>query len=116
MFLAVDQVGKRTPAMDILIASNDQAIATKIRVCLQEQGLSCPLSQIVSVESAQLLAAAPRSDEPTLVFFGSRQLGAEDFAFLTQLCASTSETFKVVVVSPSFSAGAILQAVRSGAI
>jgi pilus assembly protein CpaE len=102
--------------MDILIASNDQAIATKIRGCLQEQGFSCPLSQIVSVESAQLLAATPRNDEPMLVFFGSRQLSAEDFAFLTQLCASASEAFKVVVVGPNFGAGAILQAVRSGAI
>src|SRR5262245_51724624 len=102
--------------MEILIASNDQAIATKIRGCLQEHGFSCPLSQMVSVESAQLMAAAPRSDEPTLVFFGSRQLSTEDFALLSQLCASSSEGLKVVVVGPSFGAGAILQAVRSGAI
>jgi pilus assembly protein CpaE len=102
--------------MDILIASNDQAIAAKIRGCLQELGVACPLTQIVSFESAQLLATSRLSEEPSLMLFGSRQIADEELSLLKNLCAAGSDRLKVVVVCPTFSGNAILQSVRSGAI
>jgi pilus assembly protein CpaE len=102
--------------MDVLIASNDQSIAGKIRASLQKQGLEIPLSQIVSHESALLLATTPRGAAPTLFFFGSAQFAAEDLATLNQLCAAGGERTKVVAVSQNLGATTILQAVRNGAI
>ncbi|HEY2416053.1 MAG TPA: P-loop NTPase [Pirellulaceae bacterium] len=102
--------------MAVLIASNEQTIAARIRQCLQKQGVECPLSQLVSHESALLLAGTPRDDEPTLVFFGSLDFAPNDLTLLNQLCVSGTDRFKVVAVIQNFGASTILQAVRNGAI
>jgi len=102
--------------MQVVIASNDQAVATRLRTALQKLGIECPLTHVVSYESAQLLAASNGDGPLTLIFFGGQQLDSPDLTLLSQLCAIAGERLKVVAVSQSFSAGAILQAVRSGAV
>jgi len=103
--------------MDIFIVCNDQSISTRLRSCLQKLGIECPLSRIVSHESAEhILSAPPAGNAPVLLLFGSQQLEPHDLSTLEQLCASAGERFKVVAVGGTFGASAILQAVRSGAV
>src|SRR5687768_9448140 len=102
--------------MEILIACNDQAITTRLKASLSKLSIDCSHSQVLSRDSAQLAAANHRGPGATLVFFGSETLAPDDVAALRQLCIAGGDCFKVVVVGPSFGAGAILQAVRSGAV
>ena len=100
--------------MKILIASSDQSIASRLRGCLSKLGLECSLSQVLSPDSARLVASSER-ETPLLIFFGSQQLSAEDLSALGQLCAIGAHT-KIVAVGANFSAATILQAVRCGAV
>lgn len=101
--------------MDILIACNDQSIATRIRGALSKLGIECSHSQVLSHESARIVAANSR-ESTILVFYGSQQLATDDLSVLGELCATGGDRFKVVAVGPAFNAAAILQAVRSGAV
>jgi pilus assembly protein CpaE len=105
-----------TCRLNILVACNDPTITARLRASLSKLGIECSHSQILSRESAQLAAANHRSPGATLVFFGSQHLSADDVAALSQLCNAAGDCFKVVVVGQSLGAGAILQAVRCGAV
>jgi pilus assembly protein CpaE len=102
--------------MEILIACDDPSISTRIRGCLHNLGVECSLSQVLSRDSAKIVAATPRGKSPLLIFFGSPQLSPGDLSFLSELCAIGGDHVKVVAVGQGFTASAILQAVRCGAV
>jgi pilus assembly protein CpaE len=103
--------------MKAVIACNDPALSAKISGGLRQVGIECPMSQLLSLDSARAAVAAPGGDcAPTIVFFGSLQFTPADFSLLKQLCADRGPHVKVVALGPANSPNVVLEAIHSGAI
>jgi pilus assembly protein CpaE len=102
--------------MDYFIASDDQALALRIRAGLHQLGIECPASQVLSPDSAVAGIASARTTNGSVMFFGSRRFDTEEIALLRQLHATGGDHLRIVAVGTGFSPDTILHAVRSGAI
>jgi len=102
--------------VDYFVASDDQALALRIRAGLHQLGIECPASQVLSPDSAVAAIASARPANRSVIFYGSQRFDTEEIALLQQLHAAGGDHLRIVAVGTGFSPDTILHAVRSGAI
>jgi pilus assembly protein CpaE len=100
--------------MIVGLSSNDASATSALRSCLDRLKIDCPASRVVGHEAISLLLPGDPSTT-SLVFFASRQFGANEWATLKQLLGEDNRQHKVIVVGAGLSPAAILQAIRLGA-
>jgi pilus assembly protein CpaE len=102
--------------METFVACNDPSLSSAICAGLLKLGIECPVSHVLSQDSAQAITATQSSRPLFVVFFGSRQFPPEEMSALKQFCAACPDRVKVVAVSTVSSPTIILQAIRCGAL
>jgi pilus assembly protein CpaE len=102
--------------VDYFVASDDQALALRIRAGLHQLGIVCPASQVLSPDSAVAVIASARPTNRSVIFYGSQRFDGEQISLLGQLHAAGGDHLRIVAIATDFSPDTILHAVRGGAI
>jgi pilus assembly protein CpaE len=101
--------------MDKIIASNDQAMANKVRDCLTHVDNLCSSCRVMSREAALSELDSRPKGTPLVLYFVVASFGSEDFALLKQTCLASGDA-KVVAISAGSDPNVIVQVMRCGAV
>lgn len=102
--------------MHLLISCSQLQLAKRLQQALQGLDIHCSQAQVLSNEVVGHAIDELPDETQTILFFCSDSLSACDQSLLEQICDRQRSCIRVVVVGQSFSAGAILSAMRSGAV
>jgi pilus assembly protein CpaE len=102
--------------VEVIIASNNQVLAARVRDALSKAGIECSLTGVLSHDSAPAAVMARPAGTLTAVLFCSQAFSADDVATVKQLAAAAGDGTRVVAVGPVSDPNVVLRIIRNGAI
>jgi pilus assembly protein CpaE len=102
--------------MEILVACDDQALATSVRDSLARAGVECAASRVLTTDSAEAAIRASCGRLSIVVLFCSRRFCPEDLKAIKELSVAGGDRARLVAVGPITDPNLILRVIRGGAM